>query len=222
MGTNNGDTNNRVIGELYVKDSNSNNGIMIVPENIGILDSWVWNNFTQTIIGLDGMFSGDGDKYLWSGSDGVAMKYSSSSTLDYEVQINSDGITRTQVKNGAIHKAGGTRITRTDISTTMPVVTISAQQMPNTDPISIDKNAGFVVCTYTGNGIKVRLPELYDCVGKIIYIKPYSTCIVYAPGNGYIVPAGDGPADKVSNIFIENNFTAFLCDGTYWYEFKGI
>lgn len=223
MGTNNGDPNNRVIGELYVKDSNSNNGVMIVPENIGILDSWVWNNFTQTIIGLDGMFSGDEDKYLWKGSDGIAMKYSSSSTLDYRIKVNGDGITRSQVKDGQINIVSGVRIPMTDISTTMPVVTISAQQMPNGDPISIDKNAGFVVCTYTGNGIKVKLPHTYDCVGKIIYIKPYSNCTVYTENNEYILRSDRSPADQITPYTINNHMTAFISDGSsYWYEMSGM
>ena len=204
-----------VKGELHVYD-NANERVDISPHSVGIVDDYNWNTENKTVIGSNGMYSGNTYGYFWNGPDEIDLSYG-----NHRLMLDSTGIKRT------IRERTWNGNTKTDTYSAVPYYDIShVNNITKITPSSsvssydLDKDDGFVV-VYNNNpqiAVTINLPDPNVSTGCRLYIKGLHDVTVARSGR--IIKEGDSAA--VNSVFIENDACMFICDGTYWFAFSGV
>ena len=203
---------------LYVNDSNDNTRIEISPSSIGAKDSHVWNSNPVTQIAMDGFYSGTQSAHTWNGTNEIELAVSG-----HVLDVNQMGVQRSSFLTESLN--GTDTITNglyADVGSTLPVRIITPTA--NNQSFSLSKNNGFVVVKNNSpqREVQLVLPAAASSVGCRIFVKGMHD--TYIKSSEDLYPCGDSVpySQGTTGINIGNDAMCYLCDGTAWFEFKGI
>ena len=208
------------------KDEYNRVCLSMVNESIGVADTHVWNtNNINTLIGIDGMYSGHNGSYFWVGQDDIRMSCTTGSCYNM-IKVDADGVRR---YDNAKNYNGGTLSNVThhglgDISNTMTVRRINLTS--NNQSYMLSRDDGFVVVnpnrdsTQAGYYVQLVLPSANTCIGTQITIKAMCHCFIYSSSN--VIKSNTSAPDSAYNNGngrqIDNHQATYFCDGINWYE----
>ena len=217
-------------GELHVYD-NANERVDISPTTLGIIENYGFKTYNQTVIGVDGIFSGKGDKYFWNGPGEIRLACIGGTGTNQKyniIKVDDTGVYRydnakvsdiaDSSQNSIVHYGFG------DISNTVTVRRITDLNTNNNqNHINLSRDDGFVVVDPLYNQPNLiaylHLPAANTAIGSTIHIKSMCHCFIYSSSNviGSHSSTNDG-AYQNNGKQIDNREVCYMSDGINWYE----